>query len=248
MFLANWLRALEPLPRRGTPARRDCRATTKNVAQPAAAAGVTHVGGVPSLHVSRTASSGRPCRAAKQTGSASASALFLSVRSWSAMPWNLMMMQNRASSHQRGVRGGASRGRNGGARALDPQMEPAITILRELWRDRVFVALFAILAIAFGFLMAYRPELPQKPRLPGRHGHRAHPRRHARLPGRPGGAEGPRPSRTREPAANLMAEGDEGKDRRRGRPRSRRLLTVAPSATEPRTAMRASCATRLRMS
>ena len=39
-------------------------------------------------------------------------------------------------------------------------METAITILRELWRDRVTIALCAAVAIVAGGLVAYRPSLP----------------------------------------------------------------------------------------
>jgi hypothetical protein len=43
-------------------------------------------------------------------------------------------------------------------------METAVTILRELWRRRVGVALFAVVAIAVGALVAFKPSLPPESR------------------------------------------------------------------------------------
>ncbi len=43
-------------------------------------------------------------------------------------------------------------------------MQSAVLILRELWRGRVFVALFALLALAAGFLIAYNPGFPPQTR------------------------------------------------------------------------------------
>src|SRR5689334_10983994 len=43
-------------------------------------------------------------------------------------------------------------------------MQTAVSILRDLWRGRVWVALFAVLALVAGLLVAYRPGLPPESR------------------------------------------------------------------------------------
>src|SRR5436305_382249 len=43
-------------------------------------------------------------------------------------------------------------------------MEPYVSILRDLWRVRVAVCLFAVLAILVGAVMLYRPSLPPQSR------------------------------------------------------------------------------------
>src|SRR4051794_7136063 len=43
-------------------------------------------------------------------------------------------------------------------------MQTAVTILRDLWARRLWVVLFALVAILLGALVAYRPSLPPKSR------------------------------------------------------------------------------------
>ncbi len=43
-------------------------------------------------------------------------------------------------------------------------MPNAVTILRELWRRRFAVVLFALIAIAVGGLVAYKPSFPPQSR------------------------------------------------------------------------------------
>jgi hypothetical protein len=117
-------------------------------------------------------------------------------------------------------------------------METAVTILRDLWQKRVIVAIFAVIAILIGGLVAYRPSLPPQSRK--YEVGTANARILVDTPASQAVEIAPKGSETlgarASLLANLMADG-ELKDAiaKRAGLAPGQLLTVAPSATQPNT-------------